>query len=208
MTDLIFYTNPQSRGRIAHWMLEELNEPYQIQWLDYGPAGTRSEAYLAVNPMGKIPAITHAGIVVTETPAILAYLAARFPDKGLYPGVGAPGLANYYRWLFFAAGPLEQSITASAMGWEVPTDRKGTVGFGSHGEVLNAIGLALQQGPYVCGEQFTAADVYLASHLHWGMTFGGIPRQPDFESYVARATDRPAYHKANQINEDRLVATA
>jgi len=207
MSDLVFYTNPQSRGRIAHWMLEEIAEPYTIQWLEYGPAGTRSDAYLAVNPMGKLPAISHGGRAVTETPAICAYLAARFPDKKLYPGSSDPGLTDYYRWLFFAAGPLEQSITANAMGWTVPAERKGTVGFGSHEEVLAAIEQALQRGPFVCGDQFTAADVYLASHLNWGMAFGGVDKRPVFEEYVARATDRPAYHKANQINEERLAQT-
>lgn len=207
MSALVFYTNPQSRGRIAHWMLEEVGQPYQIEWLEYGPTGTKSAAYLAVNPMGKLPAITHNGRAVTETPAICAYLAAAFPERGLVPAAGVPGLADYYRWLFFAAGPLEQSITANAMGWEVSAERKGTVGFGSHQEVLDAIELALHQGPYVCGEQFTAADVYLASHLSWGMLFGGVPNRPVFEAYVARATDRPAYRAANQLNEQRLAAT-
>jgi glutathione S-transferase len=189
-------------------MLEELGEPYGIEWLAYGPEGTRSDAYLAVNPMGKLPALTHAGKVITETPAICAYLAARFPEKGLIPSSNEPGLADYYRWLFFAAGPLEQSITVNAMGWVVPEDRKGTVGFGSHEEVLHALGLAVQQSTYVCGEQFTAADVYLASHLSWGMLFGGVPKRAEFESYVARATDRPAYRRADQINEDRLAAVS
>lgn len=207
MTDLIFYTNPQSRGRIAHWMLEEIAEPYDIQWLAYGPEGTRSDTYLAVNPMGKLPAITHGGRAITETPAICAYLAARFPDKNLQPAAVDPGLAEYYRWLFFAAGPLEQSITAKSMDWVVPEERKGTVGFGSHAEVLDAIEGALQQGAYICGEQFTAADVYLASHLSWGMLFGGVDKRQKFEEYVALATDRPAYHKANEINEARLAET-
>ena len=207
MADLVFYTNPQSRGRIAHWMLEELAEPYDIQWLDYGPEGTKSDAYLAVNPMGKLPAITHGGKSVTETPAICAYLAARFPEKKLLPAVDDPGLADYYRWLFFAAGPLEQSISAKSLGWTVPEESKGTVGFGSHEEVLEAIELALQQGTYVCGDQFTAADVYLASHLSWGMLFGGVDKRQSFEDYVARATDRPAYRNANQINEERMAQT-
>ena len=207
MSDLIFYTNPQSRGRIAHWMLEELAEPYEIQWLAYGPDGTRSDAYLAINPMGKLPAITHGGRPVTETPAICAYLAARYPEKNLIPAAGDPGLADYYRWLFFAAGPLEQSVTAKSFGWAVPEERKGTVGFGSHEEVLDAIELALQQGSYICGSQFTAADVYLASHLSWGMAFGGVDKRQQFEDYVALATDRPAYRKANQINEERLAQT-
>jgi len=205
MSDLVIYTNPQSRGRIAHWMLEELGEPYDIEWLDYGPDGTRSAAFLAINPMGKIPTITHRGTVVTETPAICAYLAAGFPDKRLIPAVNDPALADFYRWLFFAAGPLEQSVTARAMGWSVPEERRGTVGFGSHEEVVNAIEVALRDRQYVCGDQFTAADVYLASHLSWGMVFGGVEKRRLFEDYVARATERPAFHAANRINEERLA---
>lgn len=205
MTDLVFYTNPQSRGRIAHWMLEELDEPYETVWLDYGPQGTRSADYLAINPMGKIPALSHGGSVVTETPALCAYLAARFPEKKLIPAADDPGLAAFFRWLFFAAGPLEQTITARSMGWEVPEEGKATVGFGSHGEVLDAITQAVKNTPYVCGDGFTAADVYLASHLNWGMGFDTVEKRPEFVDYVARATDRPAYREANRINEEKLA---
>lgn len=205
MSNLVFYSNPQSRGRIAHWMLEELAEPYAIQWLDYGPEGTKSADYLAINPMGKLPAITHDAKIVTETPAICAYLAARFPEKKLIPPTTDPGLADFYRWLFFAAGPLEQSITAGSLGWTVPEERKATVGFGSHEEVLSVIESALQQGSYLCGSDFTAADVYVASHLSWGMAFGTVDKRQRFEEYVALATDRPAYRQANQINEERLA---
>jgi len=203
MSDLVFYTNPQSRGRIVHWMLEELGEPYETVWLDYG-TGTKSEAYLAINPMGKIPALKHFGGVITEVAAICTYLAARFPEKRLIPAVDDPNLASFYRWLYFAAGPIEQSATAKSLGWVVSEERKKSVGFGSHEEVLDAMEIALTPGPYVCGDQFTAADVYFGSHVIWGMDFGNVEKRPLFEEYAERLTARPASQCANQINEAKL----
>ena len=204
MSDLVFYTNPQSRGRIVHWMMEELAEPYETVWLDYGANGTKSSEYVAINPMGKIPALKHLGEIVTEAPAICTYLAVRFPGKNLIPSIDDPNLTRFYRWLYFAAGPLEQSVTAKSLNWVVPEERKGTIGFGSHNEVLDALELALSPGPYVCGDQFTAADVYLGSHLDWGMAFGGVDKRPLFEKYVERLNSRPALKRANQINEKKL----
>ncbi|MFM1896662.1 MAG: hypothetical protein RLZZ385_1736 [Pseudomonadota bacterium] len=208
MRQLILYTNPQSRGRIAHWMIEELGEPYDTQWLAYGPTGTKSAEYLAINPMGKIPSIKHNGLVVTETAAICTYLAVAYPEKNLMPRLDDPTLPSFLRWMYFAAGPVEASVTAKAMGWIVPEDRKGTVGFGSHDEVLATLETALQPGPFVCGRRFTAADVYLGSHLNWGMAFGGIERRPLFEDYVARLVARPAYQRAEKINREKLAESS
>ena len=202
MSNLTFYTNPQSRGRIAHWMLEEIGVPYDTVWLEYG-AGTKSPEYLAVNPMGKVPAIRHGNAVITETAAICAYLADAFPEKNLVPPPG-PARAVYFRWLFFAAGPLEMSVTSKALGWQVPEGRDVMVGFGSHDDVLHALELALTPGPYICGEQFTAADVYVGAQLGWGLMFSTIEKRPLFEAYVARVNARPAAQRANQINEARL----
>lgn len=200
MDKLTFYTNPQSRGRIVHWMLEEVGVPYETVWLDFGPAMKTSE-YLAVNPMGKVPALKDGDVVVTEAPAICAYLADRFPDKNLAPPPHRPERAAYYRWLFFTAGPLEMAVTAKALGWQVPEGRAGMVGFGSYSDALNAVEKALSRGPYVCGEQFTAADVYVGSSLGWGMMFGTVERRPLFEAYVERLYARPAVARANSINE-------
>ncbi len=205
MADLTLYTNPQSRGRMAHWMLEELGLPYDTVWLEYG-AGTKSPEFLAINPMGKIPAIKHGDTVVTETAAICAYLADRFPEKNLIPPAGEPARAAYYRWLFFAAGPVEMVVTSQALGWQVPKDRKGMVGFGSYDDTLNALEGALKPGPYVCGAQFTAADVYVGSQLGWGMMFGMLEKRPVFADYVARVYARPAAQRASQINEARKGA--
>ncbi|MDT4289103.1 glutathione S-transferase family protein [Methylomonas sp. MO1] len=203
MNDLVFYTNPQSRGRIAHWMLEELGEPYETVWLEFG-AAMKNADYLAVNPLGKVPALKHGAALVTETAAICAYLADRFPEKNLLPAVNHPARADYFRWLFFAAGPLEQAVTARALGWQVPEGKNGFVGFGSYEAAINAVEKALLPGPYICGEQFTAADVYVGSQLGWGMMFGTIDKRPLFEDYVARIYARPAALQAIRLNEAYL----
>ena len=203
MSDLVLYTNPQSRGRIAHWMLEEIGQPYQTVWLEFGPA-MKSAEYLAINPMGKVPALRHGSALVTEAAAICAYLADRFPASMLIPELASPARAAYFRWLFFAAGPLELAVTARALDWQVPEGKSGFVGFGSHRQAIDALEQALSPGPYLCGEQFTAADVYAGSQLGWGMTFGTIDRRPRFEAYVGRLNERPAARQANLLNEERL----
>lgn len=204
MSELVFFTNPQSRGRIVHWMMEELGEPYRTVWLDYG-APMKSADYLAVNPMGKVPALRHGDVVVTESAAICAYLADRFPDRGLAPPPGSAARAAYYRWLFFCAGPLEAATTARALKWQVPEGRGSMVGFGSYEATIDALETALQSGPHVCGEAFTAADVMLGSALGWGMMFGTIDKRPRFEAYVGRVMQRDAAKRANAINEARMA---
>jgi glutathione S-transferase len=205
MGELVFYTHPQSRGRIVHWMMEELGEPYQTVWLEYG-GSIKAPEYLAVNPMGKVPALRDGDAVVTESAAICAYLADRFPQRGLAPPPGDAARAAYYRWLFFTAGPLEQATTAKALGWQVPEGGSGMVGFGSLAASLDALETALRPGPHVCGAQFTAADVMLGSALGWGMMFGTIEKRPVFEAYAARLQQRPAAQRANRLNELRLQA--
>lgn len=205
MSEMVFYTNPQSRGRTAHWMLEEIGQPYETVWMDFGPP-MKSAEYLSINPMGKIPALKHDGVVITETAAICAYLADRFPEKALAPPVGHPGRAAYYRWLFFVAGPLETAVTAKALGWQVPEGRSRMVGFGSYEDTLGTLEKAVAQGTWLCGEQFTAADVFAGSNLAWGMMFGSIEKRPAFEAYVGRFLARPAFQQANRINEARMQA--
>jgi glutathione S-transferase len=203
MSALTLYTNPQSRGRIVHWMMEELGEPYDTVWLDYGTS-MKAPAYLTVNPMGKVPALRHDGAVVTEAAAICAYLADRFPEKKLMPPPGSPARADYFRWMFFAAGPLEQAVVARSLGWAVPEGRAAMVGFGSYSDTLNALENGLSKGPFVCGEQFTAADVYVGSSVAWGLQFGTIDKRPIFEAYAARLQARAALQRAGRINEERL----
>ena len=138
MALLTFYTNPQSRGQIVRWMLEETGIEYEVEVLQYG-GSMKAPEYLAINPMGKVPAIRHRGTVVTEVAAICAYLADAFPDAGLAPAVSDPLRGTYYRWLFFAAGPLEMAVTVKAMKWEAPAERQGTLGYGNEALTLNAL---------------------------------------------------------------------
>lgn len=202
MADLVFYTNPMSRGMIARWMLEEVGAPYETRFLRYGEEMNGPE-YLAVNPMAKVPAIVHAGKVVTECAAICAYLADAFPDAGLAPPPGER--AAYYRWLFFAAGPVEAAVTDKAMGVEVPEDKQGMAGYGTFEKMVNGLVHAVSGAPYLCGEQFTAADVYLGSQVGWGLQFGTLPRRDELAAYCERVFDRPARERANAIDQDAMA---
>src|SRR3954453_6376534 len=203
--ELVFYTHPMSRGRIVRWMLEELGQPYRTELLDYATT-MKAPAYLAVNPMGKVPAIRHGDVVVTEAAAICAYLADAFPDAGLAPPSGNQMRGPYYRWMFFAAGPVEAVITGKALGLLAPEDKKMMAGYGSFEETVDALESAVSgPRPFICGEQFTAADVYVGASIGWGTQFGIIPKREAFQAYLARVTDRPAYKRAVEI-DDKLIA--
>src|SRR3954451_8108666 len=166
--ELVFYTHPLSRGRIARWMLEEDGAPYRTEVIDYDTT-MKAPAYLTINPMGKVPAIKHGDTVVTEGAAICAYLADAFPAAGLAPATNDPARGADYRWLFFAAGPLESAVTNKALGVEGPDDRKRMTGYGSLDDVLRALEIAVANGPYLLGDKFSAADIYLGSQIGWGM---------------------------------------
>lgn len=203
MADIVFYTNPRSRGQIVRWMLEELGEPYETVLLDYGTS-MKSPEYLAINPMGKVPAITHRGVVVTEGAAICAYLADAFPEKGLAPPPQDPQRAPYYRWMFFAAGPVEAAVTAKALGLLAPPERSMTVGYGSFDDTIGALESAVSGRDHICGDRFTAADVYVGAQIAWGLQFNTIPERPAFRDYASRIQARPAYQRAQQL--DRAAA--
>jgi glutathione S-transferase len=200
---LVFYTNPMSRGRIVRWMLEEVGQPYRTELLEYGTT-MKAPEYLAINPMGKVPALRHGDTVVTECPAICCYLADAFPDAGLAPPPGHRLRGPYYRWLFFAAGPVEAAATNKAFGFEVPAERKGMAGYGSLAEVMSVLEAALSDREYLVGDRFTAADVYVGSHIGWGMSFGALEKRPAFERYFERLSRRPAAIRARAI--DALAA--
>ena len=201
MTDSItFYTNPMSRGRIVRWMLEEIGHPYETVVLDYA-SGMKSPDYLAINPMGKVPAIRHGDTIVTEGAAICAYLADMFPDAGLAPPSGNERRGPYYRWLFFAAGPVEAAVTAKSLGLLAPPDKKSMAGYGSFEDTIDALESAVRTGPYICGDQFTAADVYVGSQIGWGMMFGTMDKRPAFEEYFARISSRPAAVRAAELDD-------
>ncbi len=201
MTDeLVFYTNPMSRGRIVRWMLEEVGAPYRTEIVQYGPA-MKGSAFRAINPMGKVPALRHRGEVVTETAAICAYLADAFPSAGLAPPSGSTARASYYRWLFFAAGPIESAVLNKALGVEVPEARLGMVGYGTYDTMLDVLEGAVSGGGYVAGDDFSAADVYLGSQIGFGLQFGSMERRPAFEAYYARVGNRPAAIRAREIDD-------
>lgn len=203
-TDLVLYTNPMSRGRVARWMLEETGAEYRVEVLEY--EAMKSPEYLAVNPMGKVPAIRHGDVVVTEAAAICAYLADAFPDAGLAPPTDSRG--PYYRWLFFTAGPLESANLNKMLGFEVPTELERSAGYGTFGAVVDTLEGALSEGPYVAGESFSAADVYVGSHIGWGLhMLKTIEPRPVFEDYWARVSARPAHVRA-EAKDDALVAAA
>jgi glutathione S-transferase len=205
MTDeLVFYTNPMSRGRIVRWMLEEVGQPYRTELLEYGTT-MKAPEYLAINPMGKVPALRHGDTVVTECAAICCYLADAFPDAGLAPPPGDRLRGRYYRWMFFAAGPVEAAASNKALGLEVPADRKGMVGYGSLADVISVLEAALSGQEYLVGDRFTAADVYVGSHIGWGMSFGAIEKRPAFERYFERIGTRPAAVRAREI-DDALIS--
>jgi glutathione S-transferase len=204
--ELVFYTNPQSRGRIARWMLEEVGAPYRTEVLEYDTT-MKGPAYLAINPMGKVPAIRHGETVVTEAAAICAYLADAFPGAGLAPPLGDRARGPYFRWLFFAAGPVEAATSNKALGFVVPEGRERMAGYGRYEHVLDALEQAVSGGPYLAGERFTAADVYAGSQIGFGMQFGMMEKRPAFETYWARISDRPAYHRGNEL-DNQLVAQA
>lgn len=191
--EIVFYHNPQSRAQMAHWMLEEVGAPYRIVPIDFAKGENRTPDFLEINPMGKLPTIVHRGVVVTETAAIIAYLADVFPAAGLAPPVGDPSRGAYYRWLFFGAGCFEPALLDKMMN-RPPVERKAAVGWGSYEEVVAALRTALATGPYLLGEKFSAADVYVGSEIRFAMMFGapGLKGETVFDDYVARLSARPA----------------
>jgi glutathione S-transferase len=198
--ELVLYTNPMSRGRIARWMLEEVGQPYKIEVLDYASA-MKAPAYLAINPMGKVPALRHGGAVVTETAAICAYLADAFPQAKLAPPPGDKLRAPYYRWLFFSAGPVEAAVSNKTLGFVVPPDRERMIGYGNIARVFDTLEAALSRADYLAGDSFTAADLYVGAQIGFGMMFGGIEKRPIFEKYWQRVSTRPASVRAKDLDD-------
>jgi glutathione S-transferase len=203
MADLTLYTNPMSRGRIARWMVEETGQPYDTVIVPFGPA-MKSADYRAVNPMGKVPAVRHGDVVVTECAAICAYLADTFPEAKLAPP--NPQRGSYYRWLFFAAGPLEAAVSNRSLGFEVPDERRRMIGYGSFQDVMDTLEIAVSTNPFVAGQAFTAADVYVGSHIAWGLQFGSIEKRQAFVDYLARVSDRPAFQRAREKDDAAAAA--
>lgn len=194
--ELVFYHNPQSRAQMVHWMLHEVGAPFRVVRLDFEKGEHKRPEFLAINPMGKLPTITHGGTPITETAAIITYLADAFPEAGLAPAPTDPRRGTYLRWLFFGAGCFEPALI-DTMFKRPPVERKGALGYGSYEDVIGAFKKMLTPGPYILGEQFSAADVYVGAQLIWATSFGapGMKESP-IPEYVARLTARPAYKRA------------
>jgi glutathione S-transferase len=205
--EIVFYTNPMSRGRIARWMLEEIGQPYRTVVLDYGTT-MKAADYLAINPMGKVPAVTHRGVTVTECAAVCTYLADAFPAAGLAPALDDPARGPYLRWMFFGAGPLEAAVTARSLGLLAPPDKAAMAGYGSFDQVVEALETAVAgAGPWLLGDRFSALDVYLGSQIGWGLQFRSLPERDAFKAYAARLFQRPAAVRAREL-DDALIAAA
>ena len=200
-TDLVFYTNPMSRGRVARWMLEEVGAPYETKLLDYA-SSMKAPEYLAINPMGKVPAIVHKGRTVAETAAICAYLADAFPDAELAPALD--DRADYYRWLFFTAGPVEAAFSNKAAGFIPDADKQRMFGYGNFDLAVDTLENAVNGKEFIAGNRFSAADVYVASMLAFMMGFRLLEPRPAFSAYVERLELRPAWKRAKEI-DDALV---
>jgi glutathione S-transferase len=199
--DLVLYTNPRSRGRIARWMLEEVGAPYRAEILEYC-ASMKAPDFLAINPLGKVPALVHRGQTITECAAICAYLADAFPEAGLAPPPA--DRARYHRWMYFAAGPLETAISVRSLGFEVPAEKRGFVGWGDFDTMMDALEAAVAGDGFVAGERFSAADVYVGSQIGFGLQFGSLEKRPAFEAYWARLSGREALARANRKDDAAL----
>ena len=202
MADIEFYTNPISRGQIVRWMLEEVGQPYETEILDYSST-MKGDAYAKINPMMKVPAIVHRGKVVTECAAIIAYLADVFPEAGLAPRDEEK--ADYYRWRFFAVGPIEQAVTNKSAGFEPSPEKSRMLGYGNFDLAVNTLADHLASSDYVCGDRFTAADVYVGSQVMWGTQFATLPALQPFLDYGARLSSRDAYQRGKDI-DGKLIA--
>jgi glutathione S-transferase len=202
MADLVFYTNPMSRGQTVRWMLEEVGEPYDTEILDYAST-LKQEPYLSINPMGKVPAIKHNGKVVTEVAAICCYLADAFPRAGLAPPPS--DRADYYRWIFFTSGPVEAAFSNKAVGWEPAPDKQRMFGYGNYDLAIATLEKALTGREYIAADRFTAADLFVGANVNFMLQFKLLEPKPVFTDYAARMTDRDAYRRAKEI-DGKLIA--
>jgi glutathione S-transferase len=205
MADLTLYHAAPSRSSVVRWMLEELGEPYDLHVLNLMQGEQHAPAYLAVNPMGKVPALRHGDVVVTEAAAICTYLADAFPGAGLNAPVGDLRRGAYLKWLFFSPSCIEAAVTDRAFPRQ-EEPRRGMLGYGDFDTVMTVVAQGVEPGPYLMGEQFTAADVIVGSALRWGMTFDLLPKRPEFVAYVGRLEQRPALQRA--IALDQVLAAA
>jgi glutathione S-transferase len=208
--EVVFYSSPMSRGRIVHWMLEESGAPYRFEPVSLEKGDHKKPGFLAVNPMGKVPAIVHRGTVVTECAAICTYLADAFPQANLAPPTNSPARGTYYRWLFFGAACVEPAIIDRMLARPLP-ERVSALGWGRCEDTLDTLEKALSPGPYILGAQFSAADVYIGSQIGFSMMVKAVEPRPAFTEYASRVESRPAYkrfmEKSDRIAEEMKKAS-
>ena len=206
MPDLTLYHAAPSRSSIVLWMLEELGEPYEIKLIKLSAGDNMKPDYLAINPMGKVPALDHRGTIITEVAAICTYLADAFPEKKLDIPVGTPRRGIYLKWLFFGPGCMEPAVIDRAAPRKEEA-RRGMLGYGDFDTTMNVVAEAVEKGPWLMGEQFTAADVVIGSQIRWGMMFKMLPERKEFADYSARIAARPAAQRA-EIKDKEMSAAA
>jgi glutathione S-transferase len=205
MTDqVVLYMSPMSRGRMVHWMLEELGAPYRIELVNLEKTEQKRSAYLSINPMGKVPAIVHKGAVVTETGAILTYLADAFPAAGLAPPLSDPARGPYLRWMFFAASCIDSAMIDRMLARPIP-ERPGAIGYGKHEDVFDTLEKALNPGPYLLGQKFTSPDLFICGQLGFGIMVKGLEPRPVFQAYVERIQQRPAAQRVNEQSGELIA---
>ena len=204
MDELILYTHPMSRGRTARWMLEEVGLPYRTIWLDYGTT-MKAPEYLAVNPLGKVPALRHGPAVITECAAICTYLADAFPEAGLAPPPGSAARGASYRWLFIAAGPVEAAVIDRVLGVTIAAEQQAMVGYGSYDAMIDMLDAHLAANDYAAGDRFSAADIVLGAQIGWGLEFGTLPQRASFAAYAERLLARPAAQRARAIDDAAMT---
>jgi glutathione S-transferase len=200
LAKLTLYHAAPSRSSIVRWMLEEVGEPYDLHVLRLANGEQHASDYLAVNPMGKVPALRHGETIVTEAAAICTYLADEFPQAGLNVPIGDPRRGTYLKWLFFSSC-IEAAVTDRAFPRRDEPPR-GMLGYGDFGTVMDVAAKAVEPGPNLMGEQFTAADVVLGSTLRWGMMFNLLPKRPEFVAYAGRLEQRPALQRATALDQE------
>jgi len=201
MADLTLYHAAPTRSSVALWMLEETGEPYDIHLISTKRGENREPAYLAVNPMGKVPALRHRDVVITEVAAICTYLADAFPAKGLNIPLDDPRRGPYLKWLFFGPGVLEAAVSDRAFPRAAAPPR-GALGYGDFDTTMDVLARAVTPGPFLMGERFTAADVVIGANLRWGMIFKIVPERREFTDYVARIGERPAAKRAQAKDQE------
>ena len=207
MATLTLYHAAPSRSSVTLWMLEELGHPYDLKLINLQAGENLKPDYLAINPMGKVPALKHGDTIITELAAICTYLADEFPDAKLNVPVGTPRRGVYLKWLFFGPGCLEPAVIDRAAPRKEGA-RRAMLGYGDFDTTMNVMAKAVEKGPWLMGGQFTAADVVIGANIRWGMTFKMIPERKEFIDYAARIAARPAAQRAEAKDKELLAKAA